>query len=127
MSGLIKREMQFDLIPPMLEKEFKKEVLDAYEMGWYDLHHIAFVTEDYCVYAHSYEETGDPYQLSDDPTKSDMDFADIKEASFNELISDVYEVLRFYHMFHGWNDLDPADLTYSGLVYLSNPPVKAVW
>lgn len=125
MTEIIKREMNLILVPAPLVKIFENEVWDTYKSGYLDLHHIAFVLDKYCVHAWSYEETGDPFCLYDDPTLKEEDFADIKQSSFNELMSDVYEVLKFFNMFHAWNDL--KDFSGYNLVDIRNPPVKEVW
>lgn len=126
MTEIIKKELGLTLIPPELRDEFKTQVFEAYfESHWLDLHHMGFLTENFCVYAHSFKQTGDPYLLVDDPKKDDDDFRDIKESNFNELISDIYEVMRYYNMFHAWNDIGE-----DGIYTLVSPaiiPVKAVW
>lgn len=126
MAGIIKKEMNFTLIPPILEADFEKNVLDSYSLGWLDLHHIALLSENYCVYAYSFEETGHPFELSDDPTKPHEFYADIIDKSFNELMSDVYQVLDYHLIFHAWNDVSDID-RYDKLLGVKHCPVKVVW
>lgn len=127
MSGLMaKKEMNLSLIPPDLEKDFVKQVMSAYfDSHWLDLHHISFLVEDFCVYAKSFEETGDSFLLADDPKMTDEQYAEIKENHFNELMSDVYEVMKYHNMFHAWNDIGDVE-TYR-LISVAYAPVKAVW
>lgn len=126
MAELIKKEKKFLLIPPDLEKDFEEQVMSAYfDSHRLDLHHIADLTDDFCVYAYSFEQTGNPYTLVDDPKKTFKDFQDISDRYFNELVSDIFEVLRFYNIFHAWDDIG-GDYDYE-LISPSILPIVEVW
>lgn len=126
MSELIERKIKFSLIPPVLEQDFERTVLDVYcDSNWLDLHHVAECVEDYSIRSASYEETGDPFQYEDNPKLSEDFIASIHGMYFNELLSDVYQVLDFHRMFHAWNDLD--ECTYRMLISTKYSPWIEVW
>lgn len=126
MTELIKKEWNFTFIPPELEKEFIKSVFSAYfDCNRLDLHNIGYLTEEFSVYAHSLEKTGDPYLIADDPKKTDKDFKEITDIHFNELIADIFEVMKHYNLFHAWNDIGNDDKYV--LLCPAIIPVRTVW
>lgn len=121
MRELIKRkELELCLVPYHLTKEFEEMVLECYtDYGYYDTHNLGEFVDSFAIYAESHEQTGNPYSLSDDQSKTSDFYNDIINNRFYELLDDVMEVLNYHNMF--FVDKDFRYIKYYNL------PIKQVW
>lgn len=90
------------LVPPSLEKEFKKCVMDGYIDGYYDLHNLTLFVDIYAVFSESYLQTGDPFYFSDHESSMRDSHETLIQKNFYKLRQDVHTVLDENMMFHCW-------------------------
>lgn len=99
------RKLTFAFIPTILALDFEQYVLNVYfDSGYHDITGIAGITDYFAVYTVSFNQTGDPYALSDSlEERTEKDLL-IIEHHFSELMEDVSRVLDHHRLFHAWRD-----------------------
>lgn len=127
MNHLSIREMRLMLVPDVLTNDFEHMVLETYfDSKWHDVEHITSHVDQFALYAHSEEETGNIFQLVDDPDWIEENSGDVIAMHWLDLQMDVMEVLDYHHIFHCDDDKGEDGIyDYRGEMY--NAPIRTVW
>ena len=120
MGDLAVKELKYNMIPELLEEDFKESVFEAYfDYGYTETKVLWDINKHFSVMAESYEITGFPFAFFDDDELNTDDLAEIELEREDELIQDILVLLNHFHIF-------VLEREYTFWEF-HNMPIKEVW